>query len=884
MKRAVAVVRGGVIGRVARYVSTRPLVQLVIGAVIVALAFPASSASSLALVAIAAAAGIGVMRLWPRLPAHVRDPGRYATAAVIAIVVLLGLSTFWEPLTTSPDWLLGDWGPQHAVLARIMPSLPGFDVPVWNHAVSTGDAPLELYPAFTYLLAGHIAFAFDLDVPTALMGLAVIVHIALAVLTAVLAMRVGSRKVACVVAVFFLVDTGAVSHGGTVGLFRWAILHSAVADLFCLVAMLGVMMALRRPRIGASITIWIATALGTAAHPSALLLVAAAIVALLGVALLASDIRPRVALVAIGHLLLGTALGAVVWLPASERLLAYGQHFANDLYSTTHMLRTVMSFAMPLTAYSLFVYAGYIGMIVGLFSRRSEVVFVSLVAFVLMLGVCELPYMSLGLVPGQETGRLGAIRMMLLARPFIFVAAASLLSLVGAQIAVSLRAGPARQRAVAAALLGVLGGVALRVAPVYWREESQRAYETTQGFAPDPAGRRELVAWAKQQSIAPDHWARALFEQTTHEQLHLTAETGLPTLHMGALPDLLLAERMVDTTPESLRRFNIRWVVGVDKSPTLGAPETEVVVGTFHIREVAGWDGKFARIEQGTGNVIVHRLDDRAVEIEVVGNERVLVVLGTGYYPRWRTSRGKVEPYQEGTVKLVSAWLEPGRTTFTCDGPLPSDGDGRVVAIIAGLIASAAVVLWTRRRVWTLRRIARVRVRVPVAVIAPAIIALLFVRGCVDELRPARAFLVGTGVRPVATVEARLPPYGWVTCDYSALRGEYDCDGLASATDTTANLVNDAPPSWPFIAPAVTVSAYSPGVEVRIRRTLHLGGRYWAAASHATTLTLDSEEHAVKAQQTLELGDRDHTVEWRASLPFPDALNLVLVQAARLSP
>jgi hypothetical protein len=796
---------------------------------------------------------------------------------VITIVVLLGWLTFGDALTSTPDWQLGDWGPQHAVLARILPSLPGFDVPVWNHAVSTGDAPLELYPAFTYLLAGHVALAFSLDVPTALLVVAIVVHIALAVLTAGLAMRVASRKVACLIGVVCLVDTGAISHGGTVGLFRWGILHSAVSTALGLVAMLGVMMALRRPRIGVSILIWIATALATAAHPSALLMVAAAIVALVGVALLAADIRPRVALVAVGHLVLGVALGAIVWVPASERLLAYGQHFANDLYSTTQLLRTVMSFAMPITAYSIFVYAGYIGMIVGVFSRRAEVVFVSLVAFVLMLGICELPYMSLGLVPGPETGRLGTIRMMLLARPFIFVAAASLLSLVGAQLVASLRASPARQRAVAAALLGVIGGVALRVLPVYWREEAQRAYETTQAFAPDPAGRGALVAWAKEQSITPDHWARALFEQTTHEQLHLTAETGMPTLHMGALPDLLLAQRMIDASPKSLRRFNIRWVVGVDKSPSLGDPATEVVLGNFHVREVAGWDGKFARVEQGRGDVIVHRLDDRAVEVEVIGNERVLVVLGTGYYPRWRTSRGKVEPYRQGRVELVSAWLEPGRTTFTCDGPLPSDGDGRLLAIGAALIAIGAVVLWTRRRVWILRRIARVRLRVPLALIAPAVILLLVARGCTDELRPARALLIGTGVRPVATVEARLPTGGWVTCDYSALRGEYDCDGLATATDTTANLVNDAPPSWPFIAPAVTVSAYIPGVEVRIRRTLHLGGHYWAAASHPSTLVLDGHEHAIKAQETLVLDDGQHVIEWRATLPFPDALDLVLV-------
>lgn len=863
------------IGRVARYIYARPLLQLVVGAVVVAAAFPASSAGAIALAILAGAAGVGALRVrWPRIPAWI------ATAGVLLLIVVLGFMTFGDALAATPDWQLGDWGPQHAVLARIMPALPGLDVPVWNHAVSTGDAPLELYPALTYLLTGHVALVFSLDVPSAFMLVAVVVHILLAVLTAVLAMRVASRKVACVLGVLWLVDSGAVSHGGTVGLFRWAILHSALADVFCLVAMLGVMMALRRPRLGASITIWIATALATATHPSALLMFAAAIVALVGVALLASDIRPRVALVAIAHLLLGVALGAVVWLPASERLVAYGQHFANDLYSATDFLRTVMTLAMPMTAYSLVVYAGYIGLVVGLFSRRAEVVFVSVVAFVLMLGICELPYLSLGLVPGQESGRIGALRMMLLVRPFMFVAAAYLFSLLGAQIVASLRAAPHRQRIVAAALLGVVGGVALRVVPVYWREESQRAYEQTQAFAPDPEGRRALVAWAKQQAITPDRWARALFEQTTHDQLHLTAETGLPTVHIGALPDLLLRQRIVDTTPASLRRFNIRWVVGVGKSPSLGDPATEKTLGTYRIREVTDWDGKFARVERGTGNVIVHRLDDRAVEVELIGTERALIVLGTGYYPRWRASNATVQPFLEGRVQVVSAWLSPGRTTFTVDAPLPSDGAGRIPAVIALIVCVAIVLLWSRRRVWTLRKLSRMpRVRIPLVVIIP----LLFARGCFDEVRPARAFLVGTGIRPVATVEARSGG-DWTECDYAPLRGEYDCDGLVIVTDTTATLVNDAPPSWPFITPAVIANAYGPGVEVRIRRKLALHGRYWAAASHPTSLSLDGREHAVKAQETLVLDDRERMIEWRAKLPYPQPLHVVLVAEDALMP
>src|SRR5262249_23886635 len=148
-------------------------------------------------------------------------PARTASALVIAIVVVVGLAVFRDVLTESPDWQMDDWGPQHAVLARIMPSLPGFDVPTWNHAVSTGDAPPGLYPALSYLLTGHVALVLGLshDLPLALMIVAVVVFLVIAAGTTALALQVAPRPIALVIGLFTLVDSGAVAHGGTVGLF-----------------------------------------------------------------------------------------------------------------------------------------------------------------------------------------------------------------------------------------------------------------------------------------------------------------------------------------------------------------------------------------------------------------------------------------------------------------------------------------------------------------------------------------------------------------------------------------------------------------------------------------------------------------------------------------
>ena len=82
---------------------------------------------------------------------------------------------------------------------------------------------------------------------------------------------------------------------------------------------------------------------------------------------------------------------------------------------------------------------------------------------------------------------------------------------------------------------------------------------------------------------------------------------------MSPQPDMLLRERIEDTTDASLARFNVRWVIGLGRSPMRGDPATEIQLGWYHIREVAAWDGKFARIERGTGEVTVTRLDDRGV-------------------------------------------------------------------------------------------------------------------------------------------------------------------------------------------------------------------------------------------------------------------------------
>jgi len=860
-----------VLARLARWLGSRPAVQLVVGGAVVAFVFPATPAAAIGRTILAGALGVAIALVWPRLPEAIRRPNeRTAARIVLGAIAVAGLFVFWDAMVEPVSWQLGDWGPQHAVLAHVMPSLPGFDAPVWDHAVGTGDAPLELYPALAYYVTGHVAWLLGLEdsLPQAFMIVATLVHVGLAAATTAIAMRVAPKPLALIVGLFFLVDSGAISHGGTVGLFHWALLHSALAHAFSMIAALGIVAALYRPRLGASLAIWLGVAISTVAHPVALITAAAYVLALAVVALLASDVPPRRALAAIGHVVLGIALAAAVWMPSSDRLLAYGQHFPNELETPVKLLQSVMSYAMPITSYAPIVCAGYFGILVGVWTRRAAVIFVAVVALALLVGLCDAPYLAFGLAPSQTVARLGAVRMMLLARPFVFASAAFALSLLYTYARAAWATAPKRSRLVAAAALGVIALPVVRLAPEYWRAESDRAFAEARQLAPDPFGRMQLRWWAREQMqhVGPSSWARALFEEDTHEHFHLTAETGLPTFHFDAQPDLLLRERIEDASPASLKRFDVKWAIAIGHSPSLGDPESEVVFGTYHIRTLPEWDGQFARVERGYGTVETTRLDDRAVEVDVHATGPVLVALGTGYYPRWRATHasGADEPVYAlpatpgGNLHVVSAWLAPGRTTFTCDGPLPSDGRGRVWTFGAAFVALAAIAVWrrTRWRIRALRRFARargwLRGRVATAVEfgVPIALAVLYARGCVARGERTTAVLVGSGLRASATVEARADGGDWETCGYSAVTGVYRCEDLATVSDATANLLNDAPPSWSFITPAITASLERAEVDVRITLDAHLAGTYWAGSS------FDGVTLAVPDEIDRELGDR----------------------------
>jgi hypothetical protein len=233
-----------------------------------------------------------------------------------------------------------------------------------------------------------------------------------------------------------------------------------------------------------------------------------------------------------------------------------------------------------------------------------------------------------------------------------------------------------------------------------------------------------------------------------------------------------------------------------------------------------------------------------------------------------------------GKLRVVSAWLAPGVTTFTVDGPLPSDGKGRLLSLAAAVFACACLVVWGRRR-WrdrVLRAVARVRARgrrlrwgaSAVRVGVPVVLVVLVTRGVIDVRRPARDLEVGNGLRGTVDVSARELGGEWVDCDYERVTGTYACDGLVTVTDGMASLLNDAPPSWAFNTPSINAMPEAGDVELRIRTRARLAGLYWAAASGGT-VELDVERSAPRTltRDRLEYEDLgERAIELRATLPY----------------
>jgi hypothetical protein len=875
-----------------------------------ALLFPSTAAAGLALLGLVAITGAGLAAAAP----HVRvKPPAWAPDVIIALVIGTASVLLFRRSWNDSGLRIYDWAAHHANLRHLVDGLRDGHIPAWVHGVSTGESPYELYAFLPYYLAAKAALLTNTqDLTLVMVRSAILIHSLAAISAGLLSRRVVRWPFGIVVGLTALYDIGSVWGGGIDGLFAMGVTHSALAQAVWSCALIALLAWLKRPGLWRAACVWALVALAIACHPLAIISALATLGALLLVAVLARDVAPERALIGVLHVAIGLCLVAFVWMPFSERLLLYGVHYGIPPALAWEQFAHMLSQPVPETSSSAAIYAGYLGVLVAVLSRRAAPTLLACFASILMAGTFDQVYSLLDLVPSLETARFQMVRLPSSAKVALYVCGVYLLDTALTRLR-SERSKPSanRQRVLAALLALGAFGVVRSGLPYLDRFQSQvRALAFRE--VPDSAGLRELAAWAAEQNRArqPDRYGRLLDEDERRTFLvyHVHAESGLPSLWLGPTqPLFFLRERMEDSQPHSLRRFNVRWVMRADRAPALGDPATERRFGRYFVRELPEWDGKFARVERGHGTAKVTHFEDERVEVELSGtNEPALVALGMGYYPRWQATHeadGALPVYAlpafEGArLHVPGAWLPPGRTTFSPWGALPSDGKGRLFSACAALLALCIGLVWGCLPSWR-ARVLRGMARAARALrndarpigwsLAGVLVLASFVLGLLGSRRPAAALQVGNGLRAGARVDVRSPDGSWRSCAYAPFYGAYRCPGQILVQDGITSLLNDAPPSLPFNVPAIHVAAAAGAGEVRVSLKARLLGEYWAGSAGGRVKWAVSGEPVrhISGEQTahlFEAVDAEREITLTFSVPAKRAVEASIVQSKRLSP
>jgi hypothetical protein len=747
----------------------------------------------------------------------------------LAGFALLGLSVLGPALREAPRHKSWDYGPHHALTRALARGLAQGHVPRYLVGVSTGDSPFEMYPLPAYALAAGASLLLggDAQAPLALLLLAAACHVVIAALVARLASHFAPLPLAFGLGVAAFFDLGSFESGAANTILEVGLLHGALAQCLLLLALdMALVIASAGPRRGRVVGLWLAAAAAAAAHPSSLLFLLALLFALLAGAALARSPAPRKPLAAALHVGVGVMLSAWVWMPYAARVLAHGLHFAYPAPPLSAALGELSGLRQPPTSFPLLLALGYAGLAGALLRRRAASLALACLTATLLLGWSELPHRLFFDWQPHALARLQSFRLLTLVRPLLFAAAA--LPLAAAWRFVRART-PLLGLAFPAGTLALIGAGLVCAATQSGRFPTggDELRAAAQSQVEDPAGFEQLLTWAaaEQRARLPGRFARLMWSGSENGIYHVTAETGLPAFFVGDGVALLLRERIEDNSKQSLRRFNVRWIASRGEQPG------ERRFGSYVVRELPEWDGQLARIEKGAGSLRVLAREDERIEVELTDTDApALVALGLGYYGRWRARRedGSAVPVHAlpatpgGSVRVLAAWLAPGKTVFQADAALASDGLGRAPTAVG--LAVAALSLFAGRRSRLAPR--RARAIATALALAPAAWALLL------AARPPqtdKALRLLRGIGPEAQVEARVPGGGWTACRFGWLRRDFECPGLGRIGDGVGFVVRDHPSSTPFLTPAIVAHPYEPRVEYRVRLARRLAGSHWAA-------------------------------------------------------
>jgi len=801
-------------------------------------------------------------------------------------VGLLGLLVL-GPTLGGPRYRAGDWGPHHALTRALARGLAEGHVPRYLTSVSTGDSPYETYPFPTYGLAAALVRATgdEANAPAVLAALGVLAHAGIAAAMARLALWVAPWPLAAGVGLLALFDVGSFETGAANSILEVGLLHAAWAQCFALFG-LDAVLELLAGRVGITtiVRLWLCAGAAAAFHPSGVIFLGAMLPVLVLVGAAAKDAHPRRAWSAALHLATGLLATAFVWMPFAERMVQYGLHVASPAPSLTEAAVHLVALRQLRTSWPLPLEVGFLGLLLSLPRRRGAEWAMAILGLGLLLGSTEIPHRLLFDWFPATLARWQCFRFVTLARPLVFVAAAA--AAFSAWCAIERRAPRvlatrmARTLALASATLTTLVFSSRTFPPGI-----TPLFAAARAEVPDPAGFAELVKWAaaEQARVPPGTIARALWDGPSNAGHHLMADSGMPVFAMGDAVGMMLRERAEDRSPESLRRFDVRWIVFRERAQWLGDPRSERHFGSYNVRELPEWDGQPARIEKGAGRLSVQRLEEESIDLELTETDApALVALGIGYYPRWRAQRADGSPVEvfavpatpSGSVRVPAAWIAPGRTVFRADARLPSEGSGIGWTAFAAGIAAVAIVLRARgagrqglrraARAFSRPRLAFASRLASAALVGAALVLAGLPRGSDPALRLVR------GIAPRAEVAARVVGGSWQPCAFSWIRRDFDCPGLGRVTDATAYLIRDHPSSTAFLTPSVVARSTAGRVEYRIRVSRPFSGRFWAAGAGSGSASLAcGGEQALKlekAKSMLQLDARGDGVACELTL------------------
>lgn len=787
---------------------------------------------------------LGAARRWP-----------WGTVAAVAAIAWAARGVY-RPLEDLDRFVRsGDW-PVNAVFARTAYEAIARGRPLtWATEISAGEAIFDLYPTFVHRVLAWVAYALgDVRLIVPLMSAsAVLACVAVAIGAARAAIRLGAPWPAAAIAGLAVVlDSGSDFSWGMRSTFRWGFFPSTCAIavvMFTLPAVLA--LAERRG------SVWrVALGIGLAAimHPVGIVLAAAL---LAGTALAwmlrrgGAALGPARVLVALG---LGVALTAPIWAPASARIVAYGVHYATPVLVLHDAITRMRRGTLPDGDFGALVVLGWAVCAVSLFDRDPRRRIVAGAAFFLFALYVDTLFVDFGLAPSSVSVRWQAYRVGTYVKPLLYVMGA-----VGIGALAHLPPILRDARLVVIARLALLA-LTLQLAyaspsfetalgaALATPHERRPAVRPTEPGSDEDIDRVVRVLVQERAAIAEPH-ARVLMWCPTgcrYRMLEALRAAGLSTLVTHAAPAGFFSRDQFHTaTPENLRRFGVRWIVGTQTQPPPSPRPVREELGEFRIADNPTWDGEIAHVVRGSPGVVHTRVvPGEGFDLTLEGAPSALVELGTPYYPRLRaTHAGQDVPIEAMLVDgpthehAVRLRIEQGVTQVRADGSLPSDRAGWP---LAGIALAGIALTFARRRPRAERLRALLDRALPLArrwarpaawagvVLVPAVLVL----ATGEWTGRARSVRFGP-LFPPARIALESYDGRWGECvPIDQGRRRRCSDGTVIEMSLDAR-ISDWQVGWPSPAPGISVRS-DHSVHLSIAMPIRLEGDYYGVCAGCT--------------------------------------------------